>query len=216
MRVAGLCIAAIAGMAGPALAHPHVFADSRMEIVGDASANLLTIRNIWRMDELFSSSVLVDFDKNANNTLDPDELAEIGETVRQSIAEWDFYTLITIAGRPVRMQPPEQIRALYQDHQLLLFFEMKAGEPVNLAEQTVTFSTFDDSFFVAFDYEDETAFELLDLPENCTRQFAIPDPDAAAAEWMAQISMLRPDEKVPDDGIDYSKALAIHADVSCK
>ncbi|KAA0972279.1 DUF1007 family protein [Aureimonas fodinaquatilis] len=216
MRLACICIAAFAGMTVPALAHPHVFADSRMEIVGDASANLLAIRNIWRMDELFSSSVLVDFDNNANNTLDPDELAEIGETVRQSIAEWDFYTLITISGRPVRLQPPAQIRALYQEQQLILFFEMKVDQPINLAEKTVTFSTFDDSFFVAFDYESEEAFELLDLPERCTRQFTIPDPDAAAAEWMAQISMLRPNEKVPDDGIDYSKALAIHADVSCK
>ena len=203
------------GAATPALAHPHVFVDGRMEIVGGTGTNLKAIRNIWRMDELFSSSVLFDFDKNANGTLDADELTAIGETVRQSIAEWDYYTLITIAGRPVRMAPPERIRALYEHDQLLLFFEMTPAEPIDLGKQAVTFSNFDDSFFVAFDFAGEEAFQLLDLPSNCTKAFTVPDPDEAAANWMAEISMLRPDQKVPDDGIDYSKALATHVDVTC-
>ncbi len=204
-------------LAQRAEAHPHVFVDAKMEIVGGgAGTQLKAIRNIWRMDELFSSSVLFDFDKNANGVLDPEELAKVGETVRQSIGEWDYYTLITISGRPVRMTPPDRIRALYQKDQLLLFFEMKPAEPVDLAKEAVTFSTFDDSFFVAFDYADETDFALLDLPQSCSRAFTVPDPDEAATNWMAQISMLRPDQKVPDDGIDYSKALATHVDVTCR
>jgi len=70
-------------------------------------------------------------------------------------------------------------------------------------------------FFVAFDFAGTEAFQLLDLPSTCTKAFTVPDPDEAAASWMAQISMLRPDQKVPDDGIDYSKALATHVDVTC-
>lgn len=209
-----VCLAALLS-AGPALAHPHVFAESRMEIVGTADGKLAAVRNIWRMDELFSSSVLFDFDKNANGVLDDAELIEVGSVVRESIAEWEFYTFVTVGGRDVKMLPPDEIRTLYQDGQLLMFFEMKAGEEIDLKATPATFSTFDDSFFVAFDYAEESAFALLDLPGTCASKVVVPDPDAAAAQWMDEISMLKPDETVPDDGVDYSRILATHAEVKC-
>ena len=140
-----------------------------MEIVGDAAGKLASVRNIWRMDDLFSSSVVVDFDKNANGVLDDDELQAVGDTVKESIAEWDFYTFVTVAGKQVKMAAPESIRALYQGNQLLLFFEMKAGEPVDLKTQPIAVANFDETFFVAFTFEDETSFNLIDMPAGCTK-----------------------------------------------
>ena len=186
-----------------------------MEIVGAPDGTLQAVRNIWRMDELFSSSVVFDFDENANGTLDADELEKVGAVVRESIAEWGFYTFVSIGGRDVKMLPPDAIRTLWQNGQLVMFFEMKPGEPVDLKAAPVTFSTFDDSFFVAFDYADQEAFALLDMPASCSRVFTVPDPDAAAAEWMDSVSMLKPDETIPDDGVDYSRILAPHAEVKC-
>lgn len=210
-----IAIAATLG-AVPALAHPHVFAESRMEIVGTPDGKLAAVRNIWRMDELFSSSVVFDFDANANGILDADELEKVGGVVHESIAEWGFYTFVSIGGRDVKMLPPDTIRTLWQDGQLVMFFEMKAGEPVDLKATPVTFATFDDSFFVAFDYADQEAFALLDMPAGCTRAFTIPDEDEAAAKWMDEISMLKPDQTIPDDGVDYSRILATHAEVKCQ
>ena len=196
-------------------AHPHVFADSRMEIVGTPDGHLAAVRNIWRMDELFSSSVVFDFDKNGNGKLDDDELVAVGDTVRQSIAEWSFYTFVKSGAHDVPMQPPDEIRTLYENGQLLMFFEMKPREPVDLKKQPVTFAVFDESFFVAFDYADASSFQLLDMPASCSKKFTVPDPDEGAQEWMNSIATLGPDQSVPDDGIDYSRLLATHVDVQC-
>ena len=186
-----------------------------MEIVGDAAGKLASVRNIWRMDDLFSSSVVVDFDKNANGVLDDDELQAIGDTVKESIAEWDFYTFVTVAGKQVKMLPPESIRALFQDNKVLLFFEMKAGEPVDLKTQKLTVSSFDETFFVAFVFEDENSFQLVDTPASCKKEMIVPDEDEAAQQWMASIAGLGPDETVPADGVDYAKVLATRLEITC-
>ncbi|WP_279482578.1 DUF1007 family protein [Aureimonas sp. SK2] len=212
----GTCAAALLAACLPASAHPHVFADSRMEIVGTADGMLSSVRNIWRFDELFSSSVVVDFDKNGNGTLDDDEVQAVAETVRQSIAEWDFYTFVSIGNRDLKLTPPADIRGLFDHGQLLLFFEMKPTEPVDLKAAPVTFSVYDESYFVAFDFADENAFQLLDLPKTCTKAYTRPDPDEDASEWMNSVSMLKPGQSIPEDGVNFSQLLATRVDVSCK
>ena len=214
-RWAALAVVAVLFPVATAEAHPHVFADARMEIVGDTAGQLVSVRNIWRMDELFSSSVVVDFDKNANGILDDDELQAVGDTVKESIAEWSFYTFVVVDDKAVKMQPPESIRALYQDGQLLLFFEMKAGEPVDMKAKKVTVSTFDETFFVAFSFDDADSFQLVDTPASCKKEMVVPDEDEAAQQWMASIAGLGVDETVPADGVDYAKVLATRLEITC-
>lgn len=209
-----LCLAL--GWTSAASAHPHVFADARMEIVGDPAGKLASVRNIWRMDELFSTSVVLDYDKNRNGVLDDEELQAVGDTVKESIAEWSFYTFVrTTGGKLVKMQPPADIRALYQDGQILLFFEMKAGEPIDLKTQSLTVSNFDETFFVAFDFADEKSFDLVDMPASCRKTMVVPDEDEAAQQYMSSIASLGPDQTVPDDGVDYSQILATRIELQC-
>ncbi|MCW4116369.1 DUF1007 family protein [Aurantimonas sp. MSK8Z-1] len=216
IRRLALAGAMLLGSAGGALAHPHVFAEAHMEVVGAPDGTLAAVRNVWRMDEMFSSSVLVDYDKNANGTLDDDELEAVGETVRESIAEWDFYTFVTDAGRPVALKPPEAIHALYEDGQLLMFFEMQPASPLALKGRKLTFANFDETFFVAFDVPDgEGGFQLVDMPASCTKSVVVPDEDEAAKEWMNSIASLGPEQSVPDDGINYSQILATRMEVAC-
>ncbi|GGE25248.1 ABC transporter substrate-binding protein [Aureimonas endophytica] len=218
MWTAGLA----AGMAAACLlastaarAHPHVFADARMEIVGDASGQLKAIRNIWRMDEMFSTSVVLDYDKNKNSILDDDELQAVADTVKESIAEYSFYTFVQKpGGAQVKMQPPEEIRALYQDSQLLIFFEMKPAEPVDLKTVPITVANFDETFFTAFEFA-EDGFQLVDLPASCTKSVTVPDEDEAAQQWMASIASLGPDQTVPEDGVNYAQILATRVEVKC-
>ena len=214
--LAGLAtLAASCFVTDTALAHPHVFAEAKIELVGTPDGKLAALRNIWRMDELFSSTVLVEFDKNANGALDDAELDEVGRTVKDSIAEWDFYTSIESGPRHVQMTPPADIRALWDDNQLLLFFEMVPAEPVDLLKDTLTVANFDESFYTAFDFKSADDFQLIDMPKSCVKTFIVPDEDAAAKEWTDKMAGLGPDETIPDDGVNYSQVLAVRLEVAC-
>lgn len=143
MLIGAACAAATIPV--EASAHPHVFIEARMEILGTPNAELEAIRHVWRFDELFSSSVLFDFDINPDGHLDNDELDAVAETIRQSISEWNFFTHIKAGPREVEMAAPAKIRAIFESGQLILFFEMKAAERLNLRDERVSFSTFDTS-----------------------------------------------------------------------
>ena len=116
--------------ASPALSHPHIFAEARVEIVATDDGMLKELRNVWRFDDIFSSSVLMDFDKNSDLKLDKDELAEIGNTVLESLAEYSYYTFITADSKPVAFGKPEAIHVDYRDNQILMFFSVKPTKPL--------------------------------------------------------------------------------------
>ncbi|WP_315859864.1 DUF1007 family protein [Rhizobium leguminosarum] len=109
--------AASIGIPTPAMAHPHIFVDAKFEAVGGADGNLSALRHIWRFDEVFSfsSSVLLDFDKNENMTLDSPELEAVAETVSASLSKYSYYTNITVDGKAVALGKPDAIKATYVD-----------------------------------------------------------------------------------------------------
>ncbi|RYE61337.1 MAG: DUF1007 family protein, partial [Rhizobiaceae bacterium] len=94
-------LAAPLAVPAPALAHPHIFAEARLEIVAGADGTVQELRNVWRFDEVFSSSVILDFDKNGDLKLDPHELAELGETIRTSLADYHYFSTVTLDGAQI-------------------------------------------------------------------------------------------------------------------
>ncbi|MEF2074003.1 DUF1007 family protein [Consotaella aegiceratis] len=209
---------AFAALPTAAEAHPHVFVDATMEIVGTPDGHLAAVHNIWWMDELFSSSVIPDFDKNANYKLDPDELAAVGKQVRSSIAEWSFYTFVRTDKGDVEMQPPPVLNVSYDDKrgQLLFDFTMKPKQPLDMKKQAVSFSNFDNTYFVAFDFKDGIdSFKFTKGPKSCSKKLTVPTPDEAANAWMQQLSQLGVDAEVPADGIKFSEVLSTRMTIDC-
>lgn len=214
LSIAGIWLAA----AGPALAHPHVFVDARMTIKGDGHGHLTGLTNIWAMDELFSASVIPDFDANANGKLDEDELAAVGEQVRKSIAEWSFYTFVKVRDEEVALIQPKAFQVDWDDKagKLIFRFDMALRNPIDLAATPVTLTNFDKTFFVAFDFPNVRRFTLKGVPASCRHDMVVPTPDEAEKIWMDTLSKLSPDEAPPEDGINFSEALATRLELDCR
>ncbi|WP_157944585.1 DUF1007 family protein [Mangrovicella endophytica] len=221
MRAALAIIVALSwlGAAKPSLAHPHVFVDGRMEITGDGHGHLTGLTNVWAMDELFSASVIPDFDKNANGKLDPGELAAVASQVRTSIAEWSFYTFLKSNGHEVPLDPPKDFRASWEtaSGKLIFRFDLTPQHPVDLKGADVTVSNFDKTYFVAFDFPDDSRFALRHLPASCHKRMVTPTPDEAEKIWQDTMAALGPaDSTPPEDGINFSEALATRVEIDCR
>ncbi|CDM59855.1 ABC-type uncharacterized transport system, periplasmic component (plasmid) [Rhizobium favelukesii] len=117
---------------GPAAAHPHIFVNAKFEAVADPDGNLAEVRDVWRFDEVFSSSVMLDFDKNANLKLDPAELAAVADTVRNSLAQYNYYINITMNGKTVALAKPDVFHGAYEDGSLVLSFSQKPKQKTAL------------------------------------------------------------------------------------
>lgn len=204
---AAFCVAG----AVPASAHPHVFAEASLEVAVDADGKVEALRHVWRFDDLFSSTVLIEFDRNADLVLDNEELAEVGAVIHESLADFDYFQIVTAGGHEVKMRPPERIMALFEDNQLIILFESRPVEPLPL-DGAVDFGVYDPTFYTAIDFYEDASLVVSDLPQGCTRAVVRPDPDEAIA--MNQQSLTDAFFNDPT-GNDYSKLFATRLELNC-
>lgn len=173
---------------GTAIAHPHIFAEARLEILTGDDGTVAELRNIWRFDEIFSSSVLLDFDTNTDLKLDGSELSELGEIMHKSLADFDYFTTISVDGREVPIQKPDVIHVSYEEGQLLVFFAVRTERPLPLKGK-LTFGIYDPSMYTAIDFPtDEDLIAQGPSIEACKQQVVRPDPDEIISQNSASLT----------------------------
>lgn len=205
-------LAVVCGSTVPALVHPHVLAEARLDVVVNPDQTVKSLRHLWRFDDLFSSTVLMEFDKNADLKLDDAELQDVSKTVYDSLAEFDYFQLVTADGKDVSMKPPPMLIANYEDDQLIILFESEPKDPLKL-EGKVDFGVYDPTFYTAIDFVEDENMAVKDLPPTCTRSVIRPDPDEAIAQNQSNLT----DAFFNDpSGTDLSKIFATRLELNCQ
>lgn len=204
-------LAALAADATPAAAHPHIFAEARLDIVVAPDATVASMRNLWRFDDLFSSTVLVEFDKNKDLKLDDAELLDVANTIYKSLAEFDYFQLVTRDGKDVAVKPPEHLIASFEANQLVVLFETTTREPLKLAGK-VDFGVYDPTFYTAIDFSDDAHMAVQNMPPGCKHHVIRPDPD----EVLEQNKDTLTDAFFNDPtGNDMTKLFATRLELTC-
>jgi ABC-type uncharacterized transport system substrate-binding protein len=208
----GLCSTGLVFSSYEAQSHPHVFAEANLEILSNDVGNVEEIRHVWRFDEFFSASVLIDFDTNSNLKLDPEELEEIGSVVHKSLAEFGYYTDLEVNGQSVAMAAPDFIVADYVDDQLLMFFAMAPAHPLKL-EGKISVGVFDPTFYASIDFLNDSDLKFTGPSvDQCEKSVLRPDPDEVLAQNEGSLTEAFYDE---DDTNDFSKMFATRLEVTC-
>ena len=214
MKIKRLATVGLATLLAPSLAfaHPHIFAEARLEVVSDDKAEISELRNVWRFDELFSSSVVLDFDKNSNAMLDPDELKEVGQTVLESLSEYNYYTTILDNGKTIKVNKPDSITVDYKDGQLMMMFAVKPAEPMPLKGK-LSFGVYDPTMYTAMDFPTDNDLTVVgDKISACEHKVVRPDPDEVLAENKDTLTDAFWNDPT---GTDMSKLFATRIEISC-
>lgn len=201
-------------LAFPALAqaHPHVFAEAKLEVISDDNGFISELRNVWRFDEVFSSSVLMDFDANRNLKLDPEEAVTVGNTVRESLADYGYYMNVNADGKPVKIAPPETINVVYQGGKLLMFFIVKPAEPLPLKGR-LTLGVWDPTFYTSIEFaRDQDISTEGKALSACKHTVLRPDPDEVLQQNQDKLTAAFFDDPA---GTNMSKLFAVQLELSC-
>ncbi|QKK20499.1 DUF1007 family protein [Rhizobium indicum] len=216
-RVASIILSALAGISvvgAPtvAAAHPHIFVDAKFEAVAAADGSLAELRDTWRFDEVFSSSVLLDYDKNGNNTLDAAELAAVAKTVRESLGQYNYYTNVTINGKAVTLAKPDVLHGAYENGSLVLSFTQKPAGKTPL-KGLIVFGVYDPTLYTALDFADDADLKTSgDGFNRCSRKVVRPDSKEILAENQAMLTTMFFNDPM---GTDYSQIVATRLEVRC-
>jgi ABC-type uncharacterized transport system substrate-binding protein len=211
-RTAMIAIAVIIGSTGPASVHPHVFAEARLDVTVNPDQTVKSLRHLWRFDDVFSSTVLMEFDKNSDLKLDDTELEDVSQTIFTSLADYNYFQLVTVNGKDVAMKPPAKLMANYENDQLIVLFESEPKAPLKL-DGKVDFGVYDPTFYTAIDFTEDDHMAVENMPADCARQVIRPDPDDAIAQNQKTLT----DAFFNDPtGTDLSKIFATKLELNCK
>ena len=107
-----LAVAACAGLAGAAHAHPHVWATVRSEIILNADHQITGVRHSWTFDEFYSAMAVQGLDTNGDGVFSAKELEPLAEVNIKSLKDFDYFTFVHIGDADnLPLKPPETIRS---------------------------------------------------------------------------------------------------------
>lgn len=195
-------------------AHPHVFVEASIEIVRNDKGEFSELRQVWRFDELFSSTLLLDFDKNASGKLEAEEISEITSVVAKSILEYDFYTAIRSGKDVVEFYPPDGIGGYMEGGQMIMFLSVEPAKPYKFGNEPLRVSASDTSYYVAFDMKDENITVSGPKADACTTEVTHPDFDKLYAENEQLLSDAFSDS-VEDPQLSLGDEFYSWASISC-
>ena len=214
-RLAAILMAVLLliGSNGKAAAHPHVFVDARAEIVFDENGRIAAVRNIWQFDEAFSSYATLNLDEDGDGALSNAELEPLAKVNVESLAEFGFFTYLTIGETSVEFVPPTEYFLQYDGARLTLYYTLPLSAPAVLAAPA-KLEVFDPEYFVAFTFAGDEPAILDGAPDGCTATFH--PPQELDAQTMAILGAIPMDQRtIPDDLVAAASVLANVIVVEC-
>lgn len=133
-------------------AHPHVWIDAHGELHFDDDG-LAKVEHRWIFDELFTESVLLDFDTNRNRRIEPRENREIEAGAFSNLQYYDYFTHLTVDGRELPVSEVQGFTATVENDRLVYRFEIPVDLDVRNSWRRLSFGVWDDTYFVEVSYE---------------------------------------------------------------
>lgn len=210
--LAGVATALLAS-ASPASVHPHVFAEAQLNVgLSTDKTTVKTLRHLWRFDELFSSTVMMEFDKNSDLQLDAAEMQAVSETIHASLADYNYFQIVTVDGKDIPMKAPASLNVQFDNDQLVVSFESEPKTPLTLSGK-VDFGVYDPTFYTAIDFVTDDKIAVDGLPSSCERTVLRPSAEDAIAQNQSKLT----DAFFNDPtGTNMAKIFATKLELNCK
>lgn len=183
----GLCLAA--GLAAPAVAHPHVFIDTGLEIAFDAEGRAAAVQIVWVYDEFYSMLAIADYG------LDPDFTGALTEAERAELAaiysNWqpgydgDLYP--EIAGAALGLSAPFDFFADYREGRIIISHRRRFETPVAPGADPLVLKVYDPTYYTAYTI---AAVPQLTGGARCEARVLLPDFSHAEQQLQAMLDEL--------------------------
>ena len=137
--------------AAPAAAHPHVFIENKMAFVFDAG-KVTALRLSWAFDDVFSDSLLMQFDADGDGAFDELESKAVGEGVLPNLKMFHYFTYVFVDGKQLDPIDPADFVASVDDKRIVTFRMMvPLPQPVDPRSAALAAEIYDSEYYVQVD-----------------------------------------------------------------
>jgi tRNA threonylcarbamoyladenosine biosynthesis protein TsaE len=141
---------------GYLIAHPHVWIDAHAEI-HFAQEKLQRIVHRWVFDDMFTQSILLDFDQDRNGRIDREESEAIEVDAFSNLRHYGYFTHLVVGSRQIPVTSVERFRATLENDRLVYRFEIPVDLEVRNRWQRIQLGVWDDTYFVEVKYDSPAA-----------------------------------------------------------
>jgi ABC-type uncharacterized transport system substrate-binding protein len=142
-------------------AHPHVFIDNRIGVVFN-ERGLEGFNHEWTFDEMFSSTIIQEFDLNADGKFNEDEIKEVKKGAFSNLKEYDYFTEIEVNGQQFEIQGINNFYAEIDSGVMIYEFFMPCEVVATSESQEVKIAVFDPTYFVQVLLTPKETFRFID------------------------------------------------------
>lgn len=203
------------GFAAPALAHPHVFIDTGLEIIFDGQGLATGLRISWTYDEYYSLVIVEErgIDPDYDGDATPDEAKALAGFDMAWHADFAGDTYALMADADLTLSRPQDWTAAYVDGKITTTHLRLFDQPVVFGTAPLLVQVYDPSFYTAYAIVGQPVLTLG--PTTCRVEVFEPDVAAADAILQAAIDEVAGSTDVEGDFPAIGKAYSEEARVTC-
>lgn len=181
LRRAALVLAVmVASWASAAQAHPHVWIDANVTFVFEQKM-LTGVRLEWTFDEIFSTLVIREHDKNRNKAFEDTEIESVRKEAFVATKEFSYFTHVTVGRDKAQFGDVRDFKAEIVKGKLVYRFTLPLAQPVDPVTRPVAVRAFDETFYVDIGLTDGEPVKFSGMsPGLCTSDIAIAPTELGA------------------------------------
>lgn len=214
MRNAGIVFGVLMAGTGPALSHPHVWIDTRIEVILNDQNAATGVRIGWTYDDLYSLYVIGDLglDPDWDGKLTPDEEARLAGFDMKWDPGFPGDTYALSGGTALALSRPQDWTATYADGKITTTHLRTFDAPVPVGTLPLIVQIYDPGYYVAYSIPFDP---VLTGGQGCTAQVFVPDIGEAEAALLAALSEFTPDVDLEADFPAVGANFAEEVRVTC-
>ncbi|AUG54952.1 ABC transporter [Thalassospira marina] len=141
-------VLSLACFAPAAFAHPHVWIDSQATMIF-SEHKITSIRMVWIFDDMFSLTVMDQFDHNHDRRFFDQENDEVRDNAFVALADIGFLTYLRRNEEVVKVAGFHDFVAdITDDGRVKYSFTLDLAEPVDPVADQIGLSVYDSEFFI--------------------------------------------------------------------
>lgn len=128
-------------------AHPHVFIDNSATILFD-KLGFAGVEAEWIFDEMFSGTIIQDFDENKDGEFSGVEIKEIEEGAFSNLKNFDYFTHMRVNGENFKVEQVENFTARIAEANVIYNFLIQCPVKSEDFYKEVEIAFYDKTYFV--------------------------------------------------------------------
>jgi ABC-type uncharacterized transport system substrate-binding protein len=151
----------ICGLPVDVLAHAHVWIHNALTIHFDEQG-VAGIKIEWVFDEMFSSMIIHDFDKDQNGGFEPEEVKGVEKGAFSNLKNFDYFMHVKIDGKPFKVEYVKDFKAKIIKDRVVYHFFIPCRIKAVPSYKEIRIGIYDESFYTSVTLLKDQIFYIND------------------------------------------------------